>query len=516
MTNAGRATDAPPFSALDDHNDEPMCELMRSVWIDPVNRGFAAGFARYGVLGAGVWNEVIDGWMYAGFVPLTDPAAIGARIGYVEQTDVLAELAGAAEGWLTRVPDMEQERRRIGDGLDALADDELAVRLVDIAERVRACVEERFAGIPITTLAAELAISATEAGIDPMVAFTSMRSVPASAATSYRLDDLAASIDQRAPELADRLRSGQPVELGEILAVDGAPEVFDAERDLLTANTPAAPAVGERPGLLVELLRTRVSSPTYRRGPNPGAVPEALTEAADRAWLAQTWRDETAGLFTRWLGLLRRVSREAGARLVANGQLDQLDDVIHLSPDELAGGLRGSEVRALAAERSAAWASAAANRPVPILGEPPPGPPPGMDQLPPRVARHMQRFLWLSTRLGPAAGPPIVGPDGVEGIAAAPGVHEATARVVRGPEDFASVEPGDVIVCATTSPIWNAVLAIAGAVVSDGGGWVSHTALIARELDIPAVVGAKVATTVIQDGSVVRVDGNAGNVARVS
>jgi phosphohistidine swiveling domain-containing protein len=72
-------------------------------------------------------------------------------------------------------------------------------------------------------------------------------------------------------------------------------------------------------------------------------------------------------------------------------------------------------------------------------------------------------------------------------------------------------EPGDVIIARFTVPTFNSVLAMAGAVVTEQGGLLCHTAVIARELGIPAVVGASGAMD-IEDGATVEVDPVAGTV----
>ena len=61
-------------------------------------------------------------------------------------------------------------------------------------------------------------------------------------------------------------------------------------------------------------------------------------------------------------------------------------------------------------------------------------------------------------------------------------------------------------------PPWTPLFGIASAVVTDHGGILSHTAIVAREYRIPAVVGTKVATSLIKDGQTITVDGGAGTV----
>ena len=72
--------------------------------------------------------------------------------------------------------------------------------------------------------------------------------------------------------------------------------------------------------------------------------------------------------------------------------------------------------------------------------------------------------------------------------------------------------PGEILVCPATMPPWTPLFGIAAAVVTDHGGILSHTAIVAREYRIPAVVGTKMGTALIRDGQTITVDGSAGTV----
>jgi pyruvate,water dikinase len=100
----------------------------------------------------------------------------------------------------------------------------------------------------------------------------------------------------------------------------------------------------------------------------------------------------------------------------------------------------------------------------------------------------------------------------VSGIGASKGVLRAVARVVMDLADADKLRPGEVLVCPSTAPPWTPLFAIAGAVVTDSGGVLSHSAIAAREYGIPAVVGTNVATQRIPDGAAVTVDGAQGMV----
>jgi rifampicin phosphotransferase len=103
----------------------------------------------------------------------------------------------------------------------------------------------------------------------------------------------------------------------------------------------------------------------------------------------------------------------------------------------------------------------------------------------------------------------------LRGLAASPGVYEGPARLVAGPAEFDRIVQGDVLVTQATSEAFNILLPLLGAIVTDSGGLLSHSAIVAREYGIPGVVGTRDATERIVDGARLRVDGNAGEVAVV-
>lgn len=120
------------------------------------------------------------------------------------------------------------------------------------------------------------------------------------------------------------------------------------------------------------------------------------------------------------------------------------------------------------------------------------------------------------TAAPPTAGPPAPAADVPAGaLVGTPGSRGAvtgTARIVRGPRDFARVLPGDVLVCPFTDPAWTPLLRIVAGVVTETGGVLSHAAIVAREHAIPAVLGVPDVTSRLRDGALVTVDGTAGTV----
>ena len=102
--------------------------------------------------------------------------------------------------------------------------------------------------------------------------------------------------------------------------------------------------------------------------------------------------------------------------------------------------------------------------------------------------------------------------DLIKGTGASAGTVTAPARVLGGPQDFGLMQPGDVLVASITTPAWTSLFAMASGVVTDIGGPLSHSSIVAREYGIPAVLGTAVATRRIRSGQLILVDGDAGTV----
>jgi len=100
----------------------------------------------------------------------------------------------------------------------------------------------------------------------------------------------------------------------------------------------------------------------------------------------------------------------------------------------------------------------------------------------------------------------------LRGLGASGGVYEGPARRVAGPSEFDRIVQGDVLVTESTTEAFNILLPLLGAIITDSGGLLSHSAIVAREYGIPGVVGTRDGTGNIPDGARVRVDGDAGEV----
>jgi pyruvate,water dikinase len=208
--------------------------------------------------------------------------------------------------------------------------------------------------------------------------------------------------------------------------------------------------------------------------------------------------------------------RGFGALLAEHGFLPDSEDIFHLTRHEIAEALdelcltwahggepRGPhhwppivEHRKGLIERLRAWT-----------------PPPAIGTMPTEVINDpISVMLWGITPERLRSWASTMDGDGstLEGAAASPGVAEGLARVVWSAEEIIDVEPGEVLVCTTTSPAWAPIFSKITAAVTDIGGIMSHAAIVCREYGVPAVVGTGRATTEIRTGQRIRVDGTTG------
>ncbi len=216
-------------------------------------------------------------------------------------------------------------------------------------------------------------------------------------------------------------------------------------------------------------------------------------------WAQETGPMREDSIFDMGMGhpLVRRLLAELGRRFVAGGAIAHPDEIYWLEQaevEELIAALeRGEPLPALSGRipaRKERWQASLKYSPPVMLPE----------------KSGWSRFVQ---------GGDAESKDGkvvLKGVGTSAGLVTAPARVLYGPEDFADLQPGDVLVAVTTTPAWTPLFALASAVVTDIGGPLSHSSIVAREYGIPAVMAARSATRAIQSGQVVTVDGGAGTV----
>jgi pyruvate,water dikinase len=200
-----------------------------------------------------------------------------------------------------------------------------------------------------------------------------------------------------------------------------------------------------------------------------------------------------------FLAALRFLALVAAERLADQGAIDRIDDVFFLEVEELRAGLRGTgaqprELARRAAERREAQRSHATVDPPECL----------FGDEAPTVAASVAGTARPSRSAGT-----------LSGVGVSPGIATGTVRVVRSLDELQLIEPGEIVVATATDPSWTSMLAIAGAIVLEMGGPLSHGAIVARELAIPAVVNVGNATRELVSGERIAVDGGSGSIRRV-
>ena len=102
-----------------------------------------------------------------------------------------------------------------------------------------------------------------------------------------------------------------------------------------------------------------------------------------------------------------------------------------------------------------------------------------------------------------------------EGLAVGEAIAQGRARILKDPKEMDRFQEGEVLVTETTNPDWEPIMKKAVAIVTERGGRTSHAAIVARELGVPAIVGAVGATGSIPEGEEVTVSCAEGEVGRV-
>ena len=229
---------------------------------------------------------------------------------------------------------------------------------------------------------------------------------------------------------------------------------------------------------------------------------ETLLKAAQVAAIVH--EDHNFWIDQRLFYHVRRVILEFGGRLAQAGVLAAVNDVFYLTPEELQNG-RDVPMKRFVQERKTEMEQFSHVTPPPMLGT--------MPAFEMTDGGSMVRALFKG-ELNPAniSNSEMNKAKGLPGSA---GVARGTARVIHSLAEAGKLQPGDVLVTVSTEPPWTPLFATASAIVTDSGGVLSHSAVVAREYRIPAVVGTGNATMTFKDGQLIEVDGNAGTVCVV-
>jgi phosphohistidine swiveling domain-containing protein len=307
------------------------------------------------------------------------------------------------------------------------------------------------------------------------------------------LADLRAWLAQYGQRLNSAFALGEPSWIEDPASAIQNLQAYAAMPDLRPEMEPAALAAERE----ISVAEARARLAGY---PQPIVARfEILLKAAQVAAIVH--EDHNFWIDQRLFYNVRRVILEIGWRLSQAGMLDAVNDVFYLTPEELQSG-RDILVKHLVQERKREMEHFSHVTPPPMLGTAP--------AFEMTDGGSMVRALFKG-EMNPA-NTSNTEMDRVKGLPGSAGRARGTARVIHSLAEAGKLQPGDVLVTVATEPPWTPLFATASAVVTDGGGVLSHSAVVAREYRIPAVVGAGNATTTFKDGQLIEVDGNAGTV----
>jgi pyruvate,water dikinase len=520
------------------HFPRPMTRYWQEVHPAAFARG-TGDFARfYGMLVGSLGSAYVNGFGYRSMVPLPDeevPARF-ERAAEVMQGKLWRE---QLSDWDERVKPESIRAHQEVQSVDptALSGQELVEYLTRCRDHHAAMIAQhmRYTASAVVPTGDFLAHVGDWTDVPPAELLGLMRgTAPVSAGASDQLARLIAAFeaDAQARELlASDDDPGQV--LAALRALDGeAGEAVSGYLDLvgyrlLDGFDISEPYALAMPDALVRAIRTAAAGRDLEgadvevavadiRGKVPEQHRAEFDELLAEARLTYRLRDERGVFSDIWAsGLMRRAVLEAGRRVAERGQIHEPVHMIDAGFDEMCSlvvdgsGPSADELAARATERTTRDPKAAPRS----LGDPPP-PPPDPSGLPPDVARLMRA---TGIALGHLFGSSEAEHDEqvLRGLAASPGIYEGPARLISGPSEFDRIVTGDVLVTQSTTEAFNILLPLLGAIVTDSGGLLSHSAIVAREYGIPGVVGTREATERITDGARVRVDGDAGEVSVV-
>jgi pyruvate,water dikinase len=281
-------------------------------------------------------------------------------------------------------------------------------------------------------------------------------------------------------QAADRMRQG-------IASLDWwfAPMPVEA-----TATTPA-----RAHGRVVEARQAAETAAVAALAASPRRLKAFRRLLADAQHLVPIREEQTEELTIAW-PVMRRAVLRIGEALAERGAIAKPDDVFFLTRAEALATLDGAPLaptvdvpgrRSLRTEQARLV------------------PPPLVGRVNPMIQRVWDSFPGL---IGACPSDQAL----VSGVPASPGRATGLVRVIRGPDEFDQLQPGEILVAPLTAPAWTPLFTRAAAVVTDVGSAAAHASIIAREYGIPAVVGCGDATARLQTGMRVTVDGTTGNV----
>lgn len=503
------------------HNIGPVTPIVQEVYPGAMAEGFRTFTGRYGLPISHIDVAYVNGYAYSAVrvagVPVSDRPppptpvlrVVSRIVPELRRRNRAALTAAHTRPWRADLDRWFAELRparlhavRSIQSVDTaqLTDAELAEHLAACVEGFRSGLREHFGLVGAAGLPVGLHIQReTARGRSVVDALTDLRGAAATS-TSATLPALAAVADALTEASAEEATSFAEIRQ----ASPRAAAALDAYLDEYGQRVVGAfDITGRRLIETPELVLRSIAAAGGRV--EVATMPASDDVLTEDARLAVASRDDHAGICCMWpLGLLRRAVLATGERLAADGRLTSAGLAFEADSTELASLLRRDAAAPSSPVLDARRLSrrhAAETDPPPVLG-------PWHE--PPDASVFPTGLRTMSAAMGAFV-------SALETVRAADGVGRGTgvgteryrgrAVVAADPEDaIARLQPGDVLVTGTTTPAFNTVLVLAGALVTAHGGPMSHAGIVSRELDIPAVLGLAGVLERIPDGAEVEVD----------
>jgi pyruvate,water dikinase len=254
-----------------------------------------------------------------------------------------------------------------------------------------------------------------------------------------------------------------------------------------SGNDFSYPSWAERPAVVMNLIEGMVEKPFVKKEINQQDLDQEVqfdTFVLKQAVYWSRRREEISALFTFGIGLFRQLYLRIGDSFYQCGWLAEQEDIFYLDHAEITAAIQEDStavLQTLVKQRKQQYDDFRNFVPPPII----------YGDSEPEIIKDVSSAL--------------------KGIAASRGIHRGVVRVVLQHSDFYKVEPGCVLVVPFSDVSWTPLFALAGAVLAEAGGLLSHSSIIAREYGIPAIVSVDGAT-LLSDGVEVTVDGYTGNI----
>ena len=547
-----------------EHIPKPLSPMGRSVLLPSYTNGTQKMCTTTGLLLDRIEYRDIGGWIYMRLVPpggkdMAPPPAWVMKIMLRLMPDLRARIRRGTdfvrnnepdvlvERWYDKwYPEISKQMRELRDvNLAVLSDDELDAHLSEALALIRRGNEMHFTLAAVNPFAiydlvttSQALLGWDEAHVMELVTGLSAKSTE----PSRKLAELAQMARTR-PAVRELIEDANANTADRLAQVDADfAEAFATYLKEYGCRGLAfdlnEPTIAESPGLVLGWIRDQIArnydpaadAAELERKRN-AAQAEARAALANRSpqererferALARAVRgypsQEDNVFFTQGAptALGRYALLELGNRLAKKQVIEKRDDVFFLEIEEAHAAFRqGGDLKALVLRRKGerVWAE---QHPGPATyGEQPAQP--SLDVLPPEPRFLMSVVPWYMER-AVSSGRGRVQKAGatLTGIAASPGKYQGTVRVVMNEGEFHKLQPGDVLVCPATTPVWSVLFSNVGALVTNTGGILSHPAIIAREYRVPAVVATGNATALLHDDQMVMVDGNSGQVEIVA